>query len=104
MSSNPVMAPVRGHGPYFAVLIGLGTLDTKGGPRTTTDGQVLGADGLPVEGLYAAGNCAASPSNDGYWAAGATIGPALAFGYSAGRYLASRLAVRTDARMRGVSR
>lgn len=101
---NPVMAPLRGRGPYFAVLIGLGTLDTKGGPRTTTDGQVLGGDGVPVEGLYAAGNCAASPSNDGYWAAGATIGPALAFGYSAGRHLASRRAVETDSRMREVSR
>ena len=87
---NPVMAPLSADGPFHAVLVGLGTLDTKGGPRTTVDGQVLGVGGVPVDGLYAAGNCAASPSNDGYWAAGATIGPALAFGYGAGRHLAAR--------------
>ncbi|MGW6456131.1 FAD-dependent oxidoreductase [Streptomyces sp. NPDC055078] len=84
---SPTMAPLT-EGPYHAVLIGLGTLDTKGGPRTSRHGQVLGSDGGAISGLYAVGNCAASPSNDGYWAAGATIGPALAFGYAAGRHLA----------------
>ncbi|HEY9523589.1 MAG TPA: FAD-dependent oxidoreductase [Thermopolyspora sp.] len=83
---NPTMAPFAQDGPYHAVLLGLGTLDTKGGPRTTPAGQVLGADGSPVEGLYAVGNCAASPSGQGYWAAGATLGPALVFGVAAGRH------------------
>ncbi|GAA4490535.1 3-ketosteroid-delta-1-dehydrogenase [Rhodococcus olei] len=100
---NPVMAPFAEHGPYYAVLIGLGTLDTKGGPRTNAAGQVLGADGTPVGGLYAVGNCAASPSNQGYWAAGATIGPALVFGYAAGRHLTARRAVETEPRMEGVA-
>ncbi|OYD61434.1 FAD-dependent oxidoreductase [Rhodococcus sp. OK302] len=100
---NPVMAPLSAEGPFFAVLIGLGTLDTKGGPRTTSAGQVLGLDGVPVDGLYAVGNCAASPSNDGYWAAGATIGPALAFGYGAGRHLAARLATGANSQGQGVT-
>ena len=86
---NPTMAPL-GRGPYHAVLLGLGTLDTKGGPRTDPVGRVLGADGAPVPGLYAAGNAAASPSGQGYWAAGATIGPALVFGFEAGRDAALR--------------
>lgn len=86
---NPTMAPL-GEGPYHAVLIGLGTLDTKGGPRTDPVGRVLDADGVPVPGLYAAGNAAASPSGQGYWAAGATIGPALVFGFEAGRDAALR--------------
>ena len=86
---NPTMAPL-GEGPYHAVLLGLGTLDTKGGPRTDPVGRVLGADGAPVPGLYAAGNAAASPSGQGYWAAGATIGPALVFGFEAGRDAALR--------------
>ena len=86
---NPTMAPL-GEGPYHAVLIGLGTLDTKGGPRTDPVGRVLDADGAPVPGLYAAGNAAASPSAQGYWAAGATIGPALVFGFEAGRDAALR--------------
>jgi 3-oxosteroid 1-dehydrogenase len=86
---NPTMAPLS-EGPYHAVLIGLGTLDTKGGPRTDQVGRVLGADDAPVRGLYAAGNAAASPSAQGYWAAGATIGPALVFGFEAGRDAALR--------------
>ena len=87
---NPTMAPFADSGPYYAVLVGLGTLDTKGGPRTDPEGRVLD-DGLsPVPGLYAAGNCAASPSGHGYWAAGATIGPALVFGFRAGQHAARR--------------
>ncbi|MFZ2175605.1 MAG: FAD-dependent oxidoreductase [Rhodococcus sp. (in: high G+C Gram-positive bacteria)] len=100
---NPVMAPLSAQGPFHAVLVGLGTLDTKGGPRTTVDGQVLGVGGVPVDGLYAVGNCAASPSNDGYWAAGATIGPALAFGYGAGRHLAARRATDSNVQVQGAS-
>jgi 3-oxosteroid 1-dehydrogenase len=87
---NPTMAPFSDTGPYHAVLIGLGTLDTKGGPRTDPAGRVLDRDGDAVPGLYAAGNAAASPSGQGYWAAGATIGPALVFGYAAGRHAAER--------------
>lgn len=85
---NPTMAPFADQGPYHAVVIGLGTLDTKGGPRTDADARVLDAHLQPVPGLYAAGNCAASPSAQGYWAAGATIGPALVQGFSGGRHAA----------------
>jgi 3-oxosteroid 1-dehydrogenase len=87
---NPTMAPLAESGPYHAVIVGLGTLDTKGGPRTDRNGRVLDGNGVAVPGLYAAGNCAASPANDGYWAAGATIGPALVFGVAAGRHLAQQ--------------
>lgn len=101
---NPTMAPLSDSGPYFAVLIGLGTLDTKGGPRTDCDARVLDAAGRPVLGLYAAGNCAASPTGHGYWAAGATIGPALAFGYAAARHVASRLTTGVSPGARGAQR
>jgi len=84
---NPTMAPISETGPYYAVLIGLGTLDTKGGPRIDCDARVLDEAGTPIPGLYAAGNCAASPAGHGYWAAGATIGPALAFGHAAARHV-----------------
>ena len=90
---SSTMAPFAGDGPYHAIVIGLGTLDTKGGPRTNRHGQVLGADDAPVPGLYAAGNCAASPTGQGYWAAGATIGPALAFGSAAARHAAAALGI-----------
>ncbi|MFF5988387.1 FAD-dependent oxidoreductase [Prauserella flavalba] len=87
---NATMAPFSDTGPYHAVLIGLGTLDTKGGPQTDIQGRVLDRFGDPTPGLYAVGNAAASPSGQGYWAAGATIGPALVFGYAAGQHAAAR--------------
>lgn len=100
---NPVMAPLSESGPYYAILIGLGTLDTKGGPATNTHGQVLGADGQIVEGLYAVGNCAALPSRQGYWAAGATIGPALFLGHAAGRHIGDERAQEPNVRPEAVT-
>ncbi len=74
-----------GSGPYFAVKIQLGCLGTKGGPMTDGDSRVLGYDGVPIEGLYAAGNTAAHVFGSAYPGAGAALGPALTFGCIAGR-------------------
>ena len=48
--------------------------------------RVIGADGQPIPGLHAIGNCAASAMGESYPGAGVTIGPALTFGYIAGRH------------------
>jgi 3-oxosteroid 1-dehydrogenase len=83
-AGDPTLRPLGG-GPYYAVQVLPGCLGTKGGPRTDDRGRVLGAgDGRPLEGLYAAGNAAASPFGLAYPGAGGTIGPALVFGYRAG--------------------
>ncbi|MFD7282138.1 FAD-binding protein [Streptomyces sp. NPDC059862] len=58
-------------------------LDTKGGPKTTPDGQVVDDTDRPIPGLYGVGNCVASASAQAYWAGGATLGPILAFAYRA---------------------
>jgi 3-oxosteroid 1-dehydrogenase len=80
---NSTMWPISEHGPYFAVLLAPGTLDTKGGPVTNPDGQVLDSNLNPIPGLYGVGNCVASASRRAYWAAGATLGPILGFSYRA---------------------
>jgi 3-oxosteroid 1-dehydrogenase len=77
------MWPISARGPFYAALVTGGTLDTKGGPRTNPDGQVLDDTGAPVPGLYGVGNRVASASAQGYRAGGATLGPIIAFAHQA---------------------
>jgi 3-oxosteroid 1-dehydrogenase len=81
--ANPTMWPLSDTGPYYAALVTGGTLDTKGGPKTTPDGQVLDDQDRPIPGLYGVGNCVASASAQAYWAGGATLGPILALAHRA---------------------
>jgi hypothetical protein len=46
-TGNPTMYPLARSGPYYAALVCAGTLDTKGGPATNVNGQVLDVDGEP---------------------------------------------------------
>ena len=89
---NRTMTPLSATGPYYALLLGAGVLDTCGGPETDAQGRVLRADGTPIPGLYGAGNCVASPVGQGYFGAGGTIGPAMVFGFLAGEHAAARRA------------
>jgi 3-oxosteroid 1-dehydrogenase len=86
---NPSMDEI-GAGPYYAVRIVAGDLGTKGGLVTDEHGQVLRTDGQAIQGLYATGNVSASVMGNEYAGAGATIGPAMVFGYLAVEHLASR--------------
>ncbi|MGD6979059.1 MULTISPECIES: FAD-dependent oxidoreductase [Citricoccus] len=72
-------------GPFYAVQLHSSTLGTKGGPRTTVRSEVLDVDGEVIPGLFAAGNVMAGPTGMVYGGAGGTLGPALVFGYLAGR-------------------
>jgi 3-oxosteroid 1-dehydrogenase len=84
---NPVLGAVD-NAPYYAVRIEAGDLGTKGGLVTDRVGKVLDADGNAVVGLYATGNVAASVMGNDYAGAGATIGPAMVFGYLAALHAA----------------
>lgn len=86
---NPTMMPLSRRGPYHAILLGCGTLDTNGGPVVNARAQVLSADGPPIPGLYGAGNCVASPTGPCYYAGGGTLGAAVVFGYLAGTHAAA---------------
>jgi 3-oxosteroid 1-dehydrogenase len=85
-TGNPTMFPMSPAGPYYATIVCAGTLDTKGGPFTNPNGQVLDLEDEPVAGLYAVGNCAANPTGQAYVAGGGTIGPCFTFAYLAARH------------------
>jgi 3-oxosteroid 1-dehydrogenase len=69
--------------PFYAVKIVPGDLGTKGGLLTDERARVVRPDGSVIEGLYAAGNASAAVMGHTYAGPGATIGPALTFGYLA---------------------
>ncbi|WP_433360480.1 FAD-dependent oxidoreductase [Actinoplanes sp. CA-142083] len=87
---NPNLGPLE-KGPFTAVQLVPGDLGTKGGLLTDEDGRVLDTSGSVVPGLYAAGNTTASVMGRTYPGPGATIAPAVVFGYRAGRHAAERV-------------
>ncbi|MEU2037047.1 3-oxosteroid 1-dehydrogenase [Nocardia niwae] len=84
---NPCLAPLE-QGPFYAVEMVPGDLGTKGGLVTDEHARVLDSDDRPIPGLYAAGNNSASVMGNDYAGAGATIGPAMVFGYIAAGHIA----------------
>ncbi|WP_062079191.1 FAD-binding protein [Demequina globuliformis] len=86
---NPNLGEIA-RGPFIALKVVLGDLGTKGGLLTDEDSRVLDTNGVVIEGLYAAGNCSASVMGRTYPGAGSTLGPALVFGYRAGKHAAAR--------------
>ena len=76
-------------GPFYAVKIVPGDLGTKGGLVTDERARVLRTDGSAIPGLYAAGNTSAAVMGRTYAGPGATIGPALTFGYLAAEDIAA---------------
>ena len=86
---NPCLAPVE-VGPFFAAPVVLGDLGTKGGLVTDTHGQVTRPDGSVVDGLYAAGNTAASVMGHTYPGPGSCITPGMAFARLAAERMARR--------------
>jgi 3-oxosteroid 1-dehydrogenase len=92
-TGNRTMYPLTLSGPYYCAILGPATLDTCGGPVIGTNAQVLRPDGSPIPGLFGAGNCIASPTGQAYWGAGGTLGPAITFGFIAGRSAAASASI-----------
>lgn len=78
------------HGPFHAAAFGISDLGTKGGLRTDVSARVLDVHGLPIPGLYAAGNTMAAPSGHAYPGGGNPIGTSVLFSHLAARDMAAR--------------
>src|SRR6266704_1793386 len=83
---NPCIAPIE-RGPFYAIKMVIGDLGTYAGTKTDENARALDANDRAIEGLYAAGNDMASIMGGNYPGAGITLGPALTFGYIAGRHI-----------------
>jgi succinate dehydrogenase/fumarate reductase flavoprotein subunit len=83
---NPCIAPIE-RGPFYAIKMVIGDLGTYAGIKTDENARALDANDHAIEGLYAAGNDMASIMGGNYPGAGITLGPALTFGYIAGRHI-----------------
>ncbi|HZJ05710.1 MAG TPA: FAD-binding protein [Nocardioidaceae bacterium] len=90
---NPSLGVID-QAPFYAVKIVPGDLGTKGGIVTDERGRALRPDGTVIGGLYAAGNASAAVMGRTYAGAGATIGPAMVFGYLAALDIAEAAGLR----------
>jgi succinate dehydrogenase/fumarate reductase flavoprotein subunit len=91
---NPCVAPIE-QAPFYALRIFPADLGTAIGLKTDCHARVLRNNGAVIAGLYACGNDMGSIMNGNYPGPGITLGPALTFGYIAGRHLAH---IETEAR------
>ena len=82
---NPCLGPVD-KAPFYAMRIDPGEFATCGGMAINEHGQVLNNDEQPITGLYATGNCTPALLTT-YPGPGATIGPAMTFGFIAAKHL-----------------
>ena len=89
---NPCVAPIEA-GPFYAVKVIPGDIGSFIGLRTDEHARALDALSRPIEGLYVAGNDAASFMGGTYPGAGITLGPAMIFGHIAARHALQSLPV-----------
>lgn len=88
---NPCLGEIETP-PYCALALWAADAASCSGLATDADGAVLRADGSVIRGLYACGNDMASPFRGSYPGPGATLGPALVFGWRAGMHAAAQAA------------
>jgi succinate dehydrogenase/fumarate reductase flavoprotein subunit len=89
VTPNPCVAPIERR-PFYAVKVVPGSFGTFAGIRTDAQARVVDARGAPIAGLYAAGTDMASVMGGYYPAGGINLGPAMTFGYIAGRHAAGQ--------------
>lgn len=86
---NPALGALR-KAPFYALEIRPSDLSTLAGLDTNANAQVLGRDGAPIKGLYAAGLDNNTIMRGRYPGGGSSLGPAMTFGYIAARHMAAQ--------------
>lgn len=86
-SPNACLRPLK-QGPFYAIEVRPSDLGSVQGLDTNAKAQVLGKDGTPIPGLYAAGLDNNSIMRGKYPGGGSSLGPAMTFGYIAAREIA----------------
>jgi len=94
---NPCVAPIE-KPPFYAIKVLPGSFGTFAGLKTDALARVLDSTGIPIEGLYAVGGDQANVMGGHYPCGGINLGPAMTFGFVAGRHIA-----RGDIELRGSS-
>ncbi len=89
VTPNPCLGPIEA-APFYAVRVDLGDIGTKGGLKVDARARVLDTAGHPIAGLYAIGNTSGSVMAAAYPGAGATLGPAMTFGFIAADDIAAQ--------------
>lgn len=84
---NPSLGPIA-QAPFYSVRVVPGSFGTFAGLRTDAQARVLDTHDSPIGGLFATGTDMASVMGGYYPAGGINLGPAMTFGYIAGRTLA----------------
>ncbi|WP_104175028.1 FAD-dependent oxidoreductase [Arthrobacter sp. Y81] len=92
---NSALGPLE-KGPFYAVRVVPGSFGTFAGLEADGRSRVLNTGGQPIGGLYVAGNDQANVMGGNYPAGGINLGPALTFGYIAGRDLAGATTYEDD--------
>lgn len=85
---NPSLGPIL-QAPFYAIALIPGDLSSVSGLQTDARARVLDAAGQPIGHLYAVGLDMNSMTRGLYPAGGSSLGPAMTFGYIAGRDIAA---------------
>jgi succinate dehydrogenase/fumarate reductase flavoprotein subunit len=92
---NPCLAPLES-APFYAVRLHIGELGTLLGLDIDHRARVLDQSGMPIPGLYAAGNDASNLMGGDYPGGGATLGPGMTLGYLAAMHAAGAIDEQLD--------
>ncbi|QIG80745.1 FAD-dependent oxidoreductase [Stakelama tenebrarum] len=87
-SDAPTLGAIE-QGPFYAIPVYPGDVDTFGGIVTDTSARVLDGDGNAIDGLYATGTSTASVMGRTSPGPGSSIGPAFTWGYVAAAHAAN---------------